>query len=64
MGHNSGFLSGPEPEEKEEKTAAQLNDKKRPAAMAVSSSMLDLAETDDRPAIEQKAAKGVLFCNG
>ena len=63
MGHNSGFLSGPEPEEKEEKTAAELEDKKRPAAMAVSSSMYDLAETDDRPAIEQKVAKGTLFGN-
>ena len=61
MGHKSGFLSGPEPEEIEEKTAAELDDAKRPAAMAVSSSMFDLAETDDRPAIEQRVAKGALF---
>lgn len=61
MGHNSGFLSGPEPEEIEQKTTAELNDAKRPAGMSVSSSMFDLAETDDRPAIEQRAAKGVIF---
>lgn len=61
MGHKSGFLSGPEPEEIEEKTAAEINDAKRPEAMSVSSSMFDLAETDDRPAIEQQANKGVLF---
>ena len=61
MGHKSGFLSGPEPEEIEEKTIAEINDAKRPEAMSVSSSLFDLAETDDRPAIEQQAAKGVLF---
>ncbi len=61
MGHKSGILTNPEPTEIEEKTAAQLDDEKRPAAMQVSSSMFDLAETDDRPAIEQKVAKGVIF---
>ena len=61
MGHKSGILTNPEPTEVEEKTAAQLDDEKRPAAMQVSSSMYDLAETDDRPAIEQKVAKGVIF---
>ena len=55
------LLTGPEPEEIEEKTAAELEDEKLPAAMAVSSSLYDLAETDDRPAIEQRAAKGVIF---
>ncbi len=55
------LLTGPEPEEIEEKTAAELEDEKLPAAMDVSSSMYDLAETDDRPAIEQRVAKGVIF---
>ena len=61
MGHKSGILTNPEPKEVEEKTAAQLDDEKRPAVMQVSASMYDLAETDDRPAIEQKVAKGVIF---
>ncbi|MBO4854988.1 hypothetical protein J5500_01110 [Candidatus Saccharibacteria bacterium] len=61
MSHKSGILTGPEPTEVEQKTAAELEDEKRPAAMAVSESMFDLAETDDRPAIEQKTAKGVIF---
>lgn len=55
------LLTTPEPTETEEKTTAQLEDEKQPAAMNVSSSMYDLAETDDRPAIEQRVAKGVLF---
>ena len=55
------LLTAPEPTETEEKTTAQLEDEKQPAAMNVSSSMYDLAETDDRPAIEQRVAKGVLF---
>ena len=61
MTHKSGFLSGLEPEEIKEKTTAELEDEKRPSTMAVSASMFDLAETDDRPAIEQKVAKGVIF---
>ena len=55
------LLTTPEPTETEEKTTAQLEDEKQPAAMNVSSSMYDLAETDDRPAIEQRVAKGVIF---
>lgn len=55
------LLTTPEPTEAEEKTTAQLEDEKQPAAMNVSSSMYDLAETDDRPAIEQRVAKGVIF---
>ncbi|MBP5656303.1 hypothetical protein J6X15_01820 [Candidatus Saccharibacteria bacterium] len=58
---NKRLLTGPEPEEIEEKTAAELDDEKQPAAMAVSSSMYNIAETDDRPAIEIKANKGVIF---
>lgn len=55
------LLTTPEPTETEEKTTAQLEDERQPAAMDVSSSMYDLAETDDRPAIEQRVAKGVIF---
>lgn len=57
MAHKSGFLSGPEPTEKEEKTEAQLIDERRPASMRASSTMFELAEDDETPAIEQKAAK-------
>ena len=56
MAHKSGFLSGPEPTEEDEKTEAQLNDERRPASMRASSTMLELAEDDETPAIEQKAS--------
>lgn len=57
MAHKSGFLSGPEPTEEEEKTEAQLIDERRPASMRASSTMFELAEDDETPAIEQQAAK-------
>ena len=56
MTHKSGFLSGPEPNEEDEKTEAQLIDERRPASMRASSTMLELAEDDETPAIEQKAS--------
>ncbi|MCR5572734.1 MAG: hypothetical protein K6F57_03085 [Candidatus Saccharibacteria bacterium] len=48
------LLTGPEPEDAEQKTAAQLEDEKRPSAMALSSKMYDEAEAGDRPSIEQR----------
>lgn len=54
MPHKTGFLSGAEPQEIEEKTEAQKIDERRPAAMAASKSMFDAAEDDSTPAIEQK----------
>ena len=48
------LLTGPEPEEVEQKTAAQLEDEKRPSAMALSSKMYNEAEEGDRPSIEQR----------
>ena len=56
MPHKTGFLSGDEPQEIEEKTEAQKIDERRPAAMAASRSMFEAAENDDTPAIEQKIA--------
>ena len=57
MAHTSGFLSGPEPEELEEKTAAQLDDERQTESMRASRSMYRLAEDDSTPAIEQHVAK-------
>lgn len=54
MTHKTGFLSGDEPQEIEEKTEAQKIDERRPAAMATSKSMYDFAENGDTPAIEQR----------
>ena len=54
MSHKTGFLSGNEPQEIEEKTEAQKIDERRPAAMATSKSMYDFAENGDIPAIEQR----------
>ncbi len=54
MFHKTGFLSGDEPRELEEKTEAQKIDERRPAAMATSKSMYDFAENGDIPAIEQR----------
>ena len=48
------LLTGPEPEEAEQKTAAQLEDEKRPSAMALSTKMYDEAEEGDQPSIEQR----------
>jgi len=51
---NKRLLAGPGPEEKEQKTAAQLNDERNPDTMNISKSLYDFAETDDTPAIEQR----------
>lgn len=54
MSHKTGFLSGTEPEEKEKKTEAQINDERRPDSMRVSQEISrHYNETDERPAIEQ-----------
>lgn len=57
MAHTSSYLSGPEPEELEEKTAAQLDDEHQIESMRASRSMYQLAEDDSTPAIEQHTAK-------
>ena len=57
MAHTSGFLSGPEPEELEEKTAAQIEDEHQTESMRASRSMYQLAEDDSTPAIEQHTAR-------
>ena len=54
MPHKNGFLVGTGPQEKEEKTAAQINDERNPEAMHQSDVLFSrFNETDERPAIEQ-----------
>ena len=54
MGHKTGFLSGTEPGEKEEKTEAQKNDERLPEAMK-QSKIIDTrySDSNELPAIEQ-----------
>ena len=53
MTHKTGYLSGPEPEENEKKTTAQLEDEKRPSSITISTNMYNDAEIGDHPSIEQ-----------
>ena len=54
MTHQSGFLTGTEPQEEEKKTAAQINDERVPEAMRQSGELSDRYNgDDDRPAIER-----------
>lgn len=53
MTHKTSYLSGPEPEEDEKKTTAQLEDEKQPSSITISTNMYNDAEIGDHPSIEQ-----------